>query len=110
MIFILSSLCILGKAIHDLATKLLPEVVRPGAAFTAPRDGAAKQISAATSCRRHGGGGAQNLIYAAEIWIKASAIWARLFVIHLTLKLSIWFLKPSRLAALHEGGAIPAVS
>lgn len=28
VIFILSSLCILGKAIHDLATKLLPEVVR----------------------------------------------------------------------------------
>nr|XP_023836891.1 transmembrane protein 163 [Salvelinus alpinus] len=28
VVFILSSLCILGKAIHDLATKLLPEVVR----------------------------------------------------------------------------------
>lgn len=27
VIFILSSMCILGKAIHDLATKLLPEVV-----------------------------------------------------------------------------------
>ncbi|XP_023853572.1 transmembrane protein 163a [Salvelinus sp. IW2-2015] len=27
VVFILSSLCILGKAIHDLATKLLPEVV-----------------------------------------------------------------------------------
>ncbi|XP_029925767.1 transmembrane protein 163-like isoform X2 [Myripristis murdjan] len=27
VIFILSSLCILGKAIHDLATKLLPEVL-----------------------------------------------------------------------------------
>ncbi|KAM9485670.1 transmembrane protein 163a isoform 2-T2 [Salvelinus alpinus] len=26
VVFILSSLCILGKAIHDLATKLLPEV------------------------------------------------------------------------------------
>ncbi|CAG5932396.1 unnamed protein product [Menidia menidia] len=28
VIFILSSMCIMGKAIHDLATKLLPEVVR----------------------------------------------------------------------------------
>lgn len=28
VIFILSSLCIMGKAIHDLAIKLLPEVVR----------------------------------------------------------------------------------
>lgn len=28
VIFILSSLCILGKAIHDLAIRLLPEVVR----------------------------------------------------------------------------------
>lgn len=27
VVFILSSLCIMGKAIHDLATKLLPEVV-----------------------------------------------------------------------------------
>lgn len=27
VIFILSSMCILGKAIHDLSTKLLPEVV-----------------------------------------------------------------------------------
>ncbi|KTG34595.1 hypothetical protein cypCar_00020169, partial [Cyprinus carpio] len=27
VIFILSSMCILGKAIHDLATKLLPEVI-----------------------------------------------------------------------------------
>ncbi|RXN29089.1 transmembrane protein 163-like [Labeo rohita] len=28
VIFILSSMCILGKAIHDLATKLLPEVIK----------------------------------------------------------------------------------
>lgn len=28
VIFILSSLCIMGKAIHDLAIRLLPEVVR----------------------------------------------------------------------------------
>ncbi|XP_056286915.1 transmembrane protein 163-like isoform X3 [Pseudoliparis swirei] len=30
VVFILSSLCIMGKAIHDLATKLLPEVITLG--------------------------------------------------------------------------------
>lgn len=59
VIFILSSMCILGKAIHDLATKLLPEVVSIG-----------KCLNLLPGVRFR---------FIREIWIKASTIWGRLY-------------------------------
>lgn len=129
VIFILSSLCILGKAIHDLATKLQPEVVRIYSTYQPLPNRAKKNktginksslphvfVQQYTSvCRKwlwmwcRG----QNLIYArdgGELWIKASTIWDRLCypfntegknVVHYDSGITVsWWLKRGQLTVL----------